>query len=155
MLYQRAIVILAIILTGCGGGEPLRYGDQYFRGDPATHTAVTFAKQQIGVPYRFGGNSPQGGFDCSGLVFYSFSRAGLEVPRTTDGLYDRTFPVDPRELRQGDLLFFSIKGKISHVGIYVGNGKFVHAPSSGKSVTYASLSNPYWLDHLVRAGRLF
>jgi cell wall-associated NlpC family hydrolase len=155
MLNRQIGILLAILLAGCGGSEGLQYGDQSFRGDPATHTAVSFARKQIGTPYRFGGKSPSHGFDCSGLVYYSYRKAGLAVPRTTDGLYESTFPVDPRALRQGDLLFFSIKGKVSHVGIYVGKGKFVHAPSSGKSVSYASIENPYWREHLVRAGRLF
>ncbi len=155
MLHRHAVILLILALGGCGGDEALRYGNQSFRGDPSTHNAVSFAKKQVGTPYRYGGSSPQRGFDCSGLVYYSYSKAGLEVPRTTGGLYDSTFPVDPRALRQGDLLFFSIKGKVAHVGIYVGKGKFVHAPSSGKSVSYASLENPYWREHLVRAGRLF
>ena len=155
MLNRQAVALLILVLAGCGSAEPLPYGNQSFRGDPATSTAVNFARKQVGKPYRYGGYSPQSGFDCSGLVYYSFQSAGLDVPRTTDGLYDSTFPVDPRALRQGDLLFFSIEGKVSHVGIYVGKGSFVHAPSSGKKVSYATLENPYWRDHLVRAGRLF
>jgi murein DD-endopeptidase len=155
MLSRHAGIIIAIALTGCGGSEGLHQPQSSFRSNPTTHSAVTFAKRQVGTPYHYGGSSPQRGFDCSGLIYYSYRRAGLDVPRTTDGLYDSTFPVDPRSLHQGDLLFFSIKGKVSHVGLYVGNGKFVHAPSSGKKVSYASIENPYWREHLVRAGRLF
>lgn len=146
------MVVLALV--GCGGDEALQYRQQTGARSPM-HSAVTVAQQLVGTPYHYGGTSPSRGFDCSGLVYYSYQRAGLDVPRTTDGLYDSTFPVDPRALRQGDLLFFSIKGKVSHVGLYVGKGKFVHAPSSGKKVSYASIENPYWREHLVRAGRLF
>jgi cell wall-associated NlpC family hydrolase len=119
------------------------------------HPAVDIARQMVGTPYRYGGSSPQSGFDCSGLVYYSYRHAGINVPRTTQKLYRDTFQVDPRALQPGDLLFFSIQGKVSHVGIYVGGMRFLHSPSSGKVVSYASLSNPYWREHLIRAGRLF
>ncbi len=155
MLNRHAGILIAIALSGCGGSEGLERQSSSLHSNTTTHSAVTVARNQVGTRYRFGGSSPQGGFDCSGLVYYSYQRAGVEVPRTTDGLYDSTFPVDPRALRQGDLLFFSIQGKVSHVGIYVGNGTFVHAPSSGKKVSYASIESPYWREHLVRAGRLF
>lgn len=155
MLHRHVGIIIAMALSGCGSSEGLERQSSSLHGNTTIHSAVSVARKQVGTRYRFGGSSPQGGFDCSGLVYYSYQRAGVEVPRTTDGLYDSTFPVDPRALRQGDLLFFSIKGKVSHVGIYVGNGKFVHAPSSGKKVSYASIENPYWREHLVRAGRLF
>jgi murein DD-endopeptidase len=153
MLNRCAIIMVVLALTGCGGDEALQ--QQSGAAGSTTRSAVTVAQQLVGAPYRYGGSSPNYGFDCSGLVYYSYQRAGLDVPRTTDGLYDSTFPVDPRALRQGDLLFFSIKGKVSHVGLYVGKGKFVHAPSSGKKVSYASIESPYWREHLVRAGRLF
>lgn len=120
-----------------------------------SHPAVAVAEQMIGKPYHYGGASPDRGFDCSGLVFYAFRHAGINVPRTSHTQYLDAFPVDPHALRQGDLLFFSIRGKVSHVGIYIGGNTFIHAPSSGKAVSYASLQNPYWREHLVRAGRLF
>lgn len=120
-----------------------------------THPAVAVAKQMIGKPYRYGGSSPQSGFDCSGLVYYSFKRVGMNAPRTTRTLYTNAFTVEPSALQQGDLLFFRIEGKVSHVGIYVGGNTFVHAPSSGKKVSYASLKEPYWRERLVKAGRLF
>ena len=109
----------------------------------------------LGTPYHYGGASPQGGFDCSGLIYYSFKQAGMNAPRTTQTLYRNAFTVDPKSLRQGDLLFFRIEGKVSHVGLYIGGNAFVHAPSSGKRVSYASLDNPYWHDRLIKAGRLF
>lgn len=120
-----------------------------------SHPAVAIAEKMVGKPYRYGGASPERGFDCSGLVFYAFRHAGIKVPRSSKTLYRDAFPVDSHALRQGDLLFFNIEGKVSHVGIYVGGNTFIHAPSGGKAVSYASLSNPYWRKHLVRAGRLF
>lgn len=116
------------------------------------HRAAGVALDQVGVPYRYGGNSPSG-FDCSGLVQYSYSRAGKSMPRTTGQLWNATHPVDRDELRRGDLLFFNIDGKMSHVGVYVGDRRFVHAPSSGRSVTVASLDAPYYRSAFIRGGR--
>lgn len=114
--------------------------------------AVSIALRQIGVPYRYGGSTPRG-FDCSGLVHYSYSRAGKHVPRTTATLWDNTQPVAVDQIRRGDILFFRISGKMSHVGMYIGGGKFVHAPSSGKTVSVASLRSDFYSEALIRAGR--
>ena len=116
---------------------------------------VKVARQQLGTRYQFGGNSPDEGFDCSGLVYYSYLQAGISLPRTTLGQLKRTQPIARRNLRQGDLIFFRIyRSRVSHVGIYLGNNRFIHAPSSGKTVTIASLLAPYWQKRFVRAGRI-
>jgi len=115
--------------------------------------AAAVATDQIGVPYRYGGTGPNG-FDCSGLVQYSYSRVGMRVPRTTGKLWSATRTVARHELRVGDLLFFNVGGKMSHVGLYLGGQRFVHAPSSGKAVTVASLDSPYYRTAFARAGRL-
>lgn len=114
--------------------------------------AVSVAMQQVGVPYRYGGATPRG-FDCSGLVYYSYARAGKSLPRTTGSLWSQTQPIAKNELRVGDILFFRIAGKMSHVGLYIGEQRFVHAPSSGKNVTVASLQSDFYSDALIRAGR--
>ncbi|MBT8090210.1 MAG: C40 family peptidase [Gammaproteobacteria bacterium] len=114
--------------------------------------AAAIAVDQVGVPYRYGGSSPRG-FDCSGLVQYSYSRAGKQVPRTTGQLWSSTAAVGRHELRIGDVLFFRIAGKISHVGLYLGGRRFVHAPSSGRTVAVASLDSPFYKDTFLRAGR--
>lgn len=113
------------------------------------------ALESLGTPYRYGGSNPRG-FDCSGLVYFSFQQAGIAVPRTAQQQRERARTVAIRDLRAGDLLFFTLTGnKTSHVGIYAGNGNFVHAPSSGKQVSLASLDNPYWRRHLSGAGHYF
>ncbi len=114
--------------------------------------AARIALDQLGVPYRYGGNN-RSGFDCSGLVQYSYAGAGKSVPRTTGQLWHDTTPTSRQNLRVGDLLFFSFEGKMSHVGMYIGDQSFVHAPSSGKTVSVASLKSPYYSKALVRAGR--
>jgi len=116
--------------------------------------ALAIAVDMIGTPYRYGGASPRG-FDCSGLVYYAYSKAGIQAPRTTTAQYRETKRVSVSDLQPGDLVFFTLsRGKTSHVGIYAGDGRFVHAPSSGKRVGYASLRNPYWRTRLTGAGRL-
>ena len=114
--------------------------------------AAAVALEQVGVPYRYGGNSASG-FDCSGLVQYSYARVGMSVPRTTGQQWSAVRTVERSELRAGDLLFFSIEGKMSHVGMYVGRNEFVHAPSSGRTVTTARLDSPYYAKAFLRAGR--
>lgn len=115
--------------------------------------AAQHALAMRGKPYRYGGYTPQG-FDCSGLVHYSYSLAGGHLPRNTNGLWTRSRAISRSEIRQGDLLFFDQEGKRnSHVAIYVGNNRFVHAPSSGKQVSTASLGDRYWSQHFTGARR--
>jgi murein DD-endopeptidase len=118
----------------------------------AGQRAAAIALDQVGVPYRYGGSTPNG-FDCSGLVQYSYRLAGVRVPRTTSQLWSAASPVGRSELRAGDLLFFSIEGKMSHVGLYLGGHRFVHAPQSGRKVSVESLNRPFYKAALIRAGR--
>lgn len=113
------------------------------------HEVIRSAGQLIGTPYRYGGNNP-GGFDCSGLVQYTHRMAGVDVPRTTAAQLAQARVPERRTLLPGDLLFFEIDWQKSrHVGIYEGDGTFIHAPSSGKRVSRASLRNPYWNSRLI------
>jgi cell wall-associated NlpC family hydrolase len=114
--------------------------------------AAMIALDQVGAPYRYGGATPQG-FDCRGLVQYSYSRAGVTVPRTTGQLWTTSMTVGREDLRAGDILFFSIDGKMSHVGMYLGERRFVHAPQSGSNVSVGSLESPFYKAALIRAGR--
>jgi cell wall-associated NlpC family hydrolase len=111
------------------------------------------ATQMIGVPYVYGGRTPNG-FDCSGLVYYSYQQAGMSVPRTSQEQFKAARPVSLSAAKPGDLLFFRGGRKISHVAIYIGNGYFVHAPSSGKTVSVANIKDAYYREHFDRAGRL-
>ncbi|MBT8422211.1 MAG: C40 family peptidase, partial [Gammaproteobacteria bacterium] len=94
------------------------------------------ARKMIGVDYAYGGHSPDTGFDCSGLVYYAHKVNGIQVPRTAAAQFRFADPVPRDALRPGDLMFFRTSGrKISHVGIYLGPGHFLHAPGTGKHVT--------------------
>ena len=116
---------------------------------------ASLAKTQVGAPYRYGGASPRG-YDCSGLVFYAHGKFGISTPRTSSAQFNSARPIKLSQLESGDVVFFRInRKKISHVGIYVGKGKFVHAPSSGKLVTTNHLNEPYWKTRIVGAGRLY
>jgi cell wall-associated NlpC family hydrolase len=111
------------------------------------------ASEMVGTPYRLGGETPRG-FDCSGLVHYAYGQAGVSVPRLTREQYKGSRRVSLDQLQPGDLVFFRIRGgRLSHVGIYAGDGRFIHAPSRGKRVRYARLDNPYWRKRWVGAGR--
>jgi cell wall-associated NlpC family hydrolase len=114
--------------------------------------AVGLASGLIGSPYRWGGATPAG-FDCSGLVYYTYRKAGLEVPRTSQQQFHAAQPVPIGSAEPGDLVFFGQRGRISHVGIYIGDEQFIHAPESGRTVTVASLSDGYYRARFAGAGR--
>jgi len=117
--------------------------------------AAHHAAQLVGQPYRYGGASPSTGFDCSGLVQWSYAQAGRKLPRSTDDQRVAGQRIRVSELRPGDLIFFDQEGKKhGHVGIYIGNGEFVHAPSSGKRVRRDRLDTPYWTNHVSEVRRL-
>ncbi|RDZ29184.1 C40 family peptidase [Lysobacter silvisoli] len=110
----------------------------------------------LGTPYRWGGNSPEKGFDCSGLVGYVFRNAlGIELPRVSREMAKTGELIRDRdELSEGDLVFFGRKGRVDHVGIYLGEGRFVHAPRTGKDVTVSSLDTGYWSGKFMEARRV-
>ncbi|HEX5056024.1 MAG TPA: C40 family peptidase [Gammaproteobacteria bacterium] len=114
---------------------------------------VSVALSQRGVPYVFGGTSPQTGFDCSGFVQYSYQQLGLQIPRNSYDQYKMSTPVYLNRLQPGDLVFFRTSSVfVSHVGIYIGGNRFVHAPGEGRPVSTDSLDSTYWRQRLVGAG---
>lgn len=115
--------------------------------------AAEVAASMIGKPYRAGGMTPGEGFDCSGLVHYAYSILGVDLPRTAATQRSATSPVSAGNEAVGDLLFFRLGRGIDHVGIYYGDGHFVHAPSRGKTVTLSRLDESYWRQHLAGVGR--
>jgi len=120
--------------------------------DPGA-AVLRIAESQIGAPYRYGGAGPDA-FDCSGLVSYSFRQLGVAVPRTAAQQFAAATPVDRRDLQPGDLVFFRLAGReVSHVGIYAGSARFVHAPQRGGHVRMASLDDDVFRRGWAGAGR--
>jgi cell wall-associated NlpC family hydrolase len=160
-----AVVAVTMLLSACAGQAPEPSSaaravmptarDARTANEPtAGNTIARLAVRMIGVPYLYGGADPDDGFDCSGLVYYTYTTSGYAVPRTSQDLFKAAHKIALDDAIEGDLVFFQDQAKLSHVGIYLGEGMFVHAPSSGDSVAIASLDTPYYQRHLVAVGRL-
>ena len=156
--------LIVIFISGCAATAPL---DTSPRESSPARTEQTraipsdsgeliarHAVSMVGMPYLFGGSTPDAGFDCSGLVFYSYSQSGFSVPRTSLEQFRAARKISLNDAHEGDILFFEDQEKLSHVGIYIGDGRFVHAPTSGRTVSIASIDNAYYQTHLVGVGRL-
>ncbi len=146
--------MLLLVLGGCGS-VPTGPGDQIksvpARLQPEQAGDVTlYALGLVGTPYRYGGNTPESGFDCSGLIGHVYqSRAGVMPPRTVSRLQSWGVPVAGEEIRSGDLVLFAQRGDATHAGIYVGEGRFVHAPSTGGEVRLDNLKSKHWAAQRV------
>jgi murein DD-endopeptidase len=145
-LFPAALAL--VLLAGCASAPRQREATV---GERIAASALA----QVGRPYLYGGSTPRG-FDCSGLVRYAYLAAGVTVPRTTRDQYRAAHQVKLSRLEPGDLLFFRIDSrKVSHVAIYAGDGRFVHAPQTGRSVQTGELQDAYFRKRLVAAGRLY
>lgn len=157
---------LAVGLAGCGGHieavrtsapPTARQWPVVAPADPVAANAVLMrAISLVGTPYRWGGNTPESGFDCSGLVNYVYRDVlSLSLPRTSRALAEyQGKRIQPERLAPGDLVFFGNGDAVNHVGIYVGEGRFVHAPTSGGTVRLDHLDGHYWRDHYTGAKRV-
>jgi cell wall-associated NlpC family hydrolase len=161
-----------LLLTACASGphrrEPVYQASQSALANlpPRSPSAASAGEANdilfraiglVGTPYHWGGNTPAGGFDCSGLVDYIYrTAAGIKLPRTSQAMS----AMDVRKVRKmtqlasGVLVFFDIGGSISHVGVYVGKGRFVHAPNSGGTVRLDDIDGPYWGEHFAYGKRV-
>jgi LysM repeat protein len=110
------------------------------------------AFSQVGVPYRYGGSSPETGFDCSGFVSWVYKQYGVNLPRSSRDMLGAGTPIEKADLRPGDLVFFNYG--YSHVGIYTGNNKYIHSPRTGKSIEESDLNGRGRGDHYVGARRV-
>lgn len=146
-LHSLLCTTALVVLVGCSSSPPAKPARA-----PATslsheqaHDIAIHALGLVGTPYRYGGNTPDTGFDCSGLIGYVYrNRVGTAPPRTVAQLSQWGQPVASQALRTGDLVVFGTGRTPTHAGIYVGEGRFVHAPSSGGTVRLDHLQSPHW-----------
>lgn len=157
-----ALACLALAAAGCAPFRPGLPDAPASAPGPAQQGVGTLIAQQalaqVGAPYRYGGAEPGRGFDCSGLVTYAHAREGIGVPRTAAAQFSAARKVSLDGLRAGDLVFFRLvpgSREVTHVGIYTGQGRFVHAPQTGKHVGEARLDEPYYRERFAGAGRLY
>ena len=164
VLTLALLALLTLLASGCAPfrpdapSEPAASEQSSASQQGVGAVIVQQALAQVGAPYRYGGADPARGFDCSGLVSYAHSRAGISVPRTAAAQFAAARRVDPGALRAGDLVFFRLvpgSREVTHVGIYTGQRRFVHAPQTGRNVGEASLDDPYYRERFAGAGRLF
>jgi cell wall-associated NlpC family hydrolase len=161
-----ALAVTALLLSACGA-PPKHYVAA--RASPVSvqhgidsapsaqiRELALHALSLVGIPYRFGGTSPDSGFDCSGLVFYVYQRGiGIALPRNTQRLSEVGASVLADELEPGDLVFFNTTGRAySHVGIYLVEGRFIHAPTTGGTVQLVDIRDRYWQVRYDGARRL-
>ncbi|MCZ2104436.1 MAG: C40 family peptidase [Comamonadaceae bacterium] len=144
-LPRTGLLAAALLLAACNTTPPapIRPAPPALTSEQASDIAI-HALGLVGTPYRWGGNTPEGGFDCSGLIGYVYrSATGVAPPRTVAQLDHFGNAVTEADLRTGDLVLFG-RSRPTHAGIYVGQGRFVHAPSSGGTVRLDRLDGPYW-----------
>ncbi len=155
------LILSGLILGGCS--TPTRKPASQstiakFKEDTSVGTeGISIAAMGlVGVPYRFGGNTPAGGFDCSGLIVYVYNNAaGIKLPRTVQEMSRAGQTIRNDAPAPGDLVFFNTTGeRYSHAGIYVGHGRFVHAPSKGGTVRLDQMTSPYWAARYTEARRI-
>ena len=159
-LIGCGIFICVVAFSGCSTLGPKSNSSKVsqFKQDTSvgTEDISIAALGLVDVPYRFGGNTPKGGFDCSGLIVYVYSKAAsIKLPRTIQLMSNQGQSIDGQPPAPGDLVFFNTTGeKYSHAGIYVGQGRFVHAPSAGGTVRLDYITSPYWAAKFTEARRI-
>ena len=151
-MYSLAFAVLA----GCASAPPVPPRQETTPVGPERAEALLQVLLTLGVDYRNGGNSPASGFDCSGLVAHVYREAyGIRLPHNARAQSELGVRVSLSELRAGDLVFYNtLNQTFSHVGIYVGDGRFVHAPKSGAQVRFEQISARYWMKRFDGARRI-
>jgi cell wall-associated NlpC family hydrolase len=167
LLLSITFLLSTFITTGCVQTPRHQHKPSYKHSAPVKHPRrvdsyrhhsmqrsqiINMAYQKIGVRYKYGGNSPRTGFDCSGFTKYIHNETGINIPRTAAQQRDASRTIRYSELQPGDLIFFKTGRKSNHVGIFVGNGEFIHASTGSRRVKIDKLDRPYWRKHFVKFG---
>lgn len=155
--YWLVIVSLSLVISSASASLPPRVTFSSTMKETSIDNVVDRAHELLGTPYKWGGNSVEQGFDCSSFLVYLFkTEANIQIPRTTAAMHRSTATTIQRNaLKPGDAVFFkgNGRGQVSHVGLYIGEGKFIHSPRAGKNVRIDSLSNSYWNKNYTTAKR--
>ncbi len=154
-MNKLLIILLLAMLSACST-TPRHPSSSGYAADEEMDNLVMYALSLADTPYRYGGNSPDSGFDCSGFVDHVFSHTlGVKLPRTSHEISRVGKPVSNHNLRPGDLVFFNTMHRpYSHVGIFIGDGKFVHAPKTGSNIRVEQLNEKYWAARYNGARRI-
>lgn len=152
-MEKLTLSLLLLLFSACQ--SPRVHGNDY-PPNPVMNDLAMYALSLDGTPYKYGGTTPETGFDCSGFVGYVYKKSiGVSLPRVTEDISEIGTEEDLEELRPGDLVFYNTMHRsYSHVGIYLGEGQFVHSPSTGKSVTVANMNDSYWRKRYNGARRI-
>jgi cell wall-associated NlpC family hydrolase len=153
---MKLLLLLSVLLLGACATTRENLPSHQAYSSPTIRNLTAYARGLIGTPYKYGGRSPRAGFDCSGFVDYVFRRsAHVSLPHNSRLISRHGFPVKPSQLREGDLVFYDTNhSAYSHVGIYLGNYRFIHAPSSGGRVRTEDMRETYWETHYSGARRI-
>jgi cell wall-associated NlpC family hydrolase len=152
-----ALALAAVVASAVAGGASARLDGPFLvelrpaQQPTLGQRAARLALKAVGTPYVWGGASPASGFDCSGLVSWAYRRLGVELPHSSYALYGRGRRVGRSRMKPGDLVFFSGLG---HVGMYLGRGRMVHAPQSGRNVEVVPLRGRYYGSRVIGARRI-
>ena len=155
--YWLVIVSLSLVISSASASLQPRVTFSATLKETSIDNVIDRAHELLGTPYKWGGNSVEQGFDCSSFLVYLFkTEANIQIPRTTAAMHrSKATTIKRNALKPGDAVFFkgNGRGQVSHVGLYIGEGKFIHSPRTGKNVRIDSLSNNYWNKNYTTAKR--
>lgn len=151
-MKNTLFALIVLLASGCASDSPVTVQTIPLATTPPV---VAYALSLQGAPYRYGSDNPQDGFDCSGFIHHVYEQQGILLPRRAEDMANQLTPVNESELHSGDLVFFDTNGKLySHVGLYIDQDQFIHAPSQRTGrVLISSLKNDYWRQHFVGVRR--
>lgn len=154
-MSYRAYFIIVVLISSCYGifGGKVAMAKDSMAAIELRSEVTQYAEKFIGKPYIYGAEGPEA-FDCSGLTKHVYRNFNIDLPHYTGTQWGCGSGICKNELKDGDLVFFNTTGKLSHVGIYIGNNKFIHAPSKGKTVKINSLNEPYYSQRYAGARRI-
>ena len=154
---MKKIFIVCLLLSACGTTRHEAFVQPAPGYDASRMNSLAiYAMSLTDTPYQYGGTTRENGFDCSGFVQFVFQNSlGLQLPRTSFEMSQLGTPLNADQLKPGDLVFFNTThSRYSHVGIFIGENRFVHAPKTGRAITIANMDNGYWHTHYDGARRI-